>query len=217
MKVHLQLEIDHLKNLLCELAATVEPAVREAVRAVENRDAECAHRVLAGDEAIDRMEVRIEEECLKVLALHQPVAGDLRYVITLLKVNSELERIGDLAVNIAERGIDLATLNAPKETLDFSRMVFEARSMLKNALDALICRNALAAQEVIQHDDVVDDLHHETLLKLRELIGRHPESAAFYLDLLTVSRNLERIADGATNICEDVIYLELGTIVRHNT
>ncbi len=217
MKVHLQQEIDHLKNLLCELAASVEPAVREAVRAVETRDAECAQRVLAGDEAIDRMEVRIEEECLKILALHQPVAGDLRYVITLLKVNSELERIGDLAVNIAERGADLASLDAPAETLDFSRMVFEARSMLKNALDALICRNALAAQEVIQHDDVVDDLHHETLLKLRDLISRHPENAAFYLDLLTVSRNLERIADGATNICEDVIYLELGTIVRHNT
>ncbi len=216
MKVHLQTEIDRLKGLVTQQANRVEPAVLAAVNAVTERDATQAAAVIAGDDAIDIAEVRIEEECLKVLALHQPVAGDLRYVITLLKVNNELERIGDLAVNIAERAEDLVSQPEIPEAFDFSKMIIEVRLMLKQALDALIARDTQLADAVIRHDDVVDQLHRTSFLRLQELIGRRPETAAAYLDLLTVSRNLERIADGATNICEDVLYLEQGRIVRHS-
>ncbi len=215
MKAHLQAEIDHLNAMVIDLANQVEPTVLEAVRAVTERDETLAKRIIDGDNAIDRFEVRIEEECLKILALHQPVAGDLRYVITLLKVNSELERIGDLAVNIAERADDLARLAPVEELPDFTEMVFEVRSMLKKSLDSLVARDSLAAMEVIKHDDVVDTLHRDNCRRLLELIKRHSANADAYLDYLTVSRNLERIADCATNICEDVIYLEQGRIVRH--
>ncbi len=218
MKAHLEHEIENLKNLLSGLASRVESALAEAVRAVERKDAGLALRIIREDVLIDHEEVRIEEECLKALALYQPVAGDLRYVVTLLKVNSELERIGDMAVNIAERAVDLAGHAAepsPDYGIDFLRMTQVVRLMLKKALDSLIRRNCLDALDVINRDDTVDQLHRGNYSKVREGIESDPSMASYYLNLITVSRNLERIADCATNICEDVIYLEQGRIIRH--
>lgn len=216
MKAHLEREIENLKLMLSRLAASAEEAVQKAVRSVEAADSVLAREVIANDEALDRAEVEIEEECLKILALYQPVAGDLRYVITLLKVNAELERIGDLAANIAERLLNLEAVDPCPEKLDFSEMFFEVRSMLKSALDALIGRNSMTALEVIRHDDVVDGIHRRNYLRSVELARKYPETADFSLTMMTISRNLERIADCATNICEDVIYLEQGRIVRHS-
>ena len=160
-------------------------------------------------------EVRIEEECLKILALHQPVAGDLRYIITLLKVNNELDRIGDLAQNIAERAIDLAEHPVPAAGIELGPMMTEVRIMLKQALDALSCRDTGRAAEVIARDDTVDRLHRENFRLIKQGLIRQPEAADYYLNMLTASRHLERVADCATNIGEDVIYLEQGRIVRH--
>lgn len=215
MKVHFETELDALKSLVTELGASVEQAVRDAVRAVETHDIALARRIVENDESIDRSEVHIEEECLKIMALYQPVAGDLRYVITLLKVNNELERIGDLAVNIADR--ELAATSHPQleNAPDLPVMFREVRRMLKEALDALVCRDSLRALEVIRHDDIVDQLHKENYGRIADGILHDPSTIGAWLDQLTISRSLERIADCATNIAEDVIYLEQGRIIRH--
>ncbi|WP_176013578.1 phosphate signaling complex protein PhoU [Victivallis sp. Marseille-Q1083] len=218
MRAHFYNEITMLRNMIAAQAAAVEEVVRQSVEAISRGDAKLAADLIAGDRLIDLEEINIEEECLKILALHQPVAGDLRYVITFLKVNSELERIGDLAVNIAERTVDIVTSNPGTEIaadIDFLPMCNEARSMLTLALNALIDRNTAEALKVIRHDDVVDDQFKKSFERLRQLIAAHPVATDYYLNLLSVFRNLERMADCATNIGEDVIYLESGKIVRH--
>ncbi len=208
--------LENLKNMLSEVAAQAEAAVHAAVGAAANDSPESALLVVSRDHEIDDAEIAIEEECLKILALYQPVASDLRQVVTILKVNNEIERVGDLAVNIAERVEDMAYYRELGiEKIDFHDMVSKACAMLKQSLDSLAYHDAALAAAVIAGDDAVDALHRGNYGQVRNAILKHPAEAQYYMDCLTVSRCLERIADIATNIAEDVIYLESGRIVRH--
>jgi phosphate transport system protein len=217
MAKHLQREIENLKKKILNLSARVEAAVHDSTEAIEERDSDLAQRVIDKDIAIDQQEVEVEEECLKILALHQPVAIDLRFIIAVLKINSDLERIGDLAVNIAERAVFLATQPKPDIYFDFVGMAQEAQSMLKKSLDALVNMSIELAQEVCAGDDTIDAMNRQMYLKVQDSILAHPEQIASLIHLLSVSRHLERIADHATNIAEDVIYMSEGQIVRHRT
>ena len=216
MREHLEREISRLKRQVGSLAAAVENAVAQAVQAAGEGNSELAAAVIERDNLIDHNEIILEEECLKILALHQPVAGDLRYIITFLKVNGELERIGDLAVNIAKCAMELAALREePPEGIDFRVLTTRVREMLKRALDALLTRNCLEANEALKMDEEVDRMNRENFETITGLIRKYPRFASSYVHTLFISRHLERIGDCTTNICEDVIYLELGKIVRH--
>lgn len=209
-------EIDRLKQHLLALGALVEERVNIAVKSVENRDLKLAMGVIENDEEIDDMEVELEEECLKVLALHQPVASDLRVIIAALKINNDLERIGDLAVDIAERAQFLATCREIAFPFDFPEMSKKVKTMLQKSLDAFVNLNEELANEVCSLDDEVDDLHCEMFTNVEKAIKEHPENIQQLLCFSSVSRYLERIGDHATNIAEDVIYLVKGEIVRHS-
>jgi phosphate transport system protein len=209
-------EIDRLKQHLLALAALVEERVGIAVKSVENRDMELATQVIESDTEIDNMEVELEEDCLKVMALHQPVAIDLRLIISVLKINSDLERIGDLAVDIAERGQYFATHEDVEHPFDFLGMSQKTQTMLQKSLDALVNLNCELAKEVCAIDDAVDKIHSEMYHKVEEAIRAKPDYIEQYTSYLSVSKCLERIADHATNIAEDVIYLVEGNIVRHS-
>ncbi|MGL6196140.1 MAG: phosphate signaling complex protein PhoU [Thermoguttaceae bacterium] len=216
MKAHFDLEIDYLNRLISSQAIAVETAVKKATQSIADKDATSAIEVEKNDDTIDELEVRIEEECLKVLALHQPVAGDLRYIITLLKVNTELERIGDLAVYIARRAVHIASLPSDAVLPDYSDMIHNVIDNLKMALDAFLYRDVRLAAKVIDSDDAIDNFHHENKKQLAGMIKTNPAAVDGLLDFLAISRSLERIADSCTNIGEDVLYQEQGKIVRHS-
>ena len=215
MTIHLQREIERLKKHILRLSAVVEESFQRAVKSLEERDSYLAQLVMESDFEIDKMEVEIEEECLKILALYQPVAVDLRFIVAVLKINNDLERIGDLAVNIAERAAFLATRERINIPFDFSGMARKAKSMLKRSLDALMKMDALLAREVCASDDEVDDMNREMYLQVQDGIRNQPEHLESLIHLLSASRHLERIADHATNIAEDVLYMIKGEIVRH--
>ena len=217
MAKHLQKEIENLKKRLLSLGAMVENAVREATLSIEKRDVSLANKVIEEDEEIDQTEVDIEEECLKILALHQPVAIDLRFIVAVLKINSDLERIGDLAVNIAERAVFLAGQPKVNVSLGLVEMAHGTQAMLKKSLDALVNLDAALAHDVCVSDDEVDAMNRQMYLKVQDAILKNPEQIASLIHLLSASRHLERIADHATNIAEDVIYMIEGQIVRHRT
>lgn len=215
MTSHLHREIESLKLKLLSLSAVVEEQVQKAVKALHERDAELARRVIhADDEEVDKAEVDVEEECLKVLALHQPVATDLRFIVAVLKINNDLERVGDMAVNIAERAGFLA--QQPVEVpFDFREMAHKAQSMLKMSLDALVNMDPELGRRVCATDDEVDTMNREMYDRVQQRIREHPEHVECLMHFLAVSRHLERVADHATNIAEDVIYMVTGEIVRH--
>jgi phosphate transport system protein len=213
---HLQREIENLKKRILALGARVEENVYSAVRSLEERNRELAERVIEGDTEVDHLEIDVEEECLKVLALYQPVAGDLRLIVSFLKINSDLERVGDLAVNIAERALFLSTQDRPDIPLDFMKMVDTTRGMLRMSLDSLVNRDSAAARKVLTADDEVDAINREMYVLIQDAIRKKPEQVASLIHLLSCSRHLERIADHATNIAEDVIYMVEGEIVRHH-
>lgn len=213
----LQREIEKLKKHILELGAVVEERVRMAVKSVEDTDSELARTIIRGDIEIDHMEVDLEEECLKILALYQPVANDLRFIIAVLKINNDLERLGDLAVNIAERATCIPRLESNDMITDITTMADKAQAMLRSSLDALVNQDADLAREVCARDDEVDDIHAQLFSKFEEAARRQPDRIQYYTHLMGVSRNLERIADHTTNIAEDVIYMSMGEIVRHRT
>ena len=215
MPKHLQREIENLKKKLLALGAIVETSVRDAALSIGKRDAEQAQKIIDDDIHIDNTEVEIEEECLKILALHQPVAIDLRFIVAVLKINNDLERIGDLAVNIAERAVFLAGQPKVNLPIDLVDMAHKAQSMLKNSLDALINHDSSLAHKVCISDDVVDQMNRLMFIKVQESILNNPQHITSLIHLLSVSRHLERIADHATNIAEDVIYMVEGQIIRH--
>jgi len=217
MTRHLLNEIDKLKSRILALSVIVEESVYRAVKSFQDRDAASAQAVIEGDNEIDLAEVDIEEECQKVLALHQPVAHDLRFIIAVLKINAELERIGDGAVNIAERVNLLAHEKQVQIPFDFMGMARKAKDMLRESLDALINLDAEHALHVIQEDDTVDKMNEQVYSIIEESIRNDPDHVESYIHLLGVSRQIERIADHASNIAEDVIYLIEGRIVRHRT
>ncbi len=215
MTLHMQREMERLKKNILSLSAIVEESVQKAVLAVENRDRDLAQKVIDNDDQIDDLEVDLEEECLKILALHQPVANDLRFIVSVLKINNDLERIGDLASNIAERVLALADEEEIPAPFDFSTMADRVEEMLKKSLDALINYDLRLAAQVCRMDDVVDKQHAGTFTGVKEEIRKHPERLDTLLHYLTISRHMERIADLATNLAEDVIYMIEGDIVRH--
>lgn len=217
MPLHLDREIERLKRSILALSAIVEDTVHRAVRSLRDRDAESAQSVIDSDPQIDDREVDIEEECQKVLALHQPVANDLRFIMAILKINAELERIGDASVNIAERVLFLVTQEALDVPFDYVAMAMKAQGMLRKSLDSLICLESSLAYDVIAADDEVDALNRDAYVQIENCIRENPELVSSYVHLLGISRLIERIADHASNIAEDVIYLIDGKIVRHRT
>lgn len=214
MSAHLEREVLKLKKQILIIGALAEESLRKAVESVEKNDLELATLVRNSDDRIDEMEVNLEEECLKVLALNQPVAIDLRFVIAILKINNDLERIGDLAVNIAERASYLST-HDNIDTCDFGLMAEKVQSMLRRSLDALVNLDVKLAKEVCDADDEVDQLNKIMHDKIQQKILDDTKQLRSYMQLLSACRNLERVADQATNICEDVIYMIEGKIVRH--
>ncbi|MBM3289406.1 MAG: phosphate signaling complex protein PhoU [Candidatus Hydrogenedentes bacterium] len=217
MSRHLQNEVDKLKKRILDLGTLAEASVYRAIRSLTDRDAAVANAVIDADTALDQMEVDIEEDCQKILALHQPVAHDLRFIIAVLKINTELERIGDAAVNIAERTLFLSAAPRVDTPYDYHGMAEKALSMLHKSLDALVNLDVTAANEVIAADDEVDAINRDMYVRTEKCIREHPEAAYSYIHLLGVSRYIERIADHASNIAEDVIYLVEGRIIRHHS
>ncbi|MBI4665035.1 MAG: phosphate signaling complex protein PhoU [Nitrospinae bacterium] len=215
MPKHLMKEIERVKDMLRVLSVKVEESVHKAVNSIERRDAEMGKRIIEHDIDIDHMEVDVEEECLKILALHQPVANDLRFIVAVLKINNELERIADLSVNIAERAIFLSTKAKLDVPFDFPSMADKAQAMLEKSLEALFNLDSHMAREVIIMDDEVDAINRQMYDKVKDGIRKHPEGLDQLIHFLSVSRHLERIADHASNIAEDVIYMIDGEIVRH--
>jgi len=217
MSLHLERDIENLQHELLGLSAMVEQMVNKATRALRERDAMLAHEVVDADEEIDHREVRIEEECLKMLALHQPVAIDLRRIATAMKVNNDLERVADLAVNIAQRALSLVEYPDffVPETLD--RMVTLATQMVSEAIDALVQLDTEAARRVCARDDEVDALNRKVIDEMLVLMQSRADKVNAALHCFSATRHLERIADHATNIAEDVIYLVNGEIARHRT
>lgn len=197
------------------MAALVEENLQYAVKSVTERNTSLADRVIDTDPEIDSQEIEVEEDCLKILALHQPVAADLRYVIAVLKINNDLERIADLAVNIAERTKFLASRPETPVPFDLAGMLAATVALVKKSVDSLVEHNAEQAHEVIREDDTVDDFHREAYDAVQRQIKASPENVEILVSMLSVSRNLERIADHATNVAEDVIYMIEGEIVRH--
>ncbi len=216
MNQHLQREIEKLKKNIMIIGTLVEESLRDSIKAVIERNTTQAQTIIKDDSIIDDKEVELEEECLKILALHQPVAIDLRYIISVLKINNDLERIGDLAVNIAERAVHLTSqppINIP-ETIP--RMANIVQNMLKDSLDALVNMDTIRAGEVCESDDEVDDLLNGMFPLVQSMIEEEPERIDTSLQLLSISRYLERAADHCTNIAEDVEYLVDGKIRRHS-
>ncbi len=215
MAVHLLRDLDQLKEHLLYLGSLVEESTDKSIAALLNRDAELGRGVIEGDDRVDAMEVRVEEEAMKLLALHQPVAADLRFIITVLKVNNDLERVGDLAVNIAARAADLAD-DAPLEfPVDFAVMSETVRSMVHDSLESLVRQDVALARRVWKADATVDRIHRE-MFQAMEDVMRHDSNSVRRATLwLSASRHLERIADLATNIAEDVIFMVTGEVVRH--
>lgn len=215
MSTHLRREIERLKRQLLNLSAVVESSVQKAVRSISERDDKLARQVMDADNEIDQMEVDVEEDCLKILALHQPVATDLRFIIAVLKINNDLERIGDLSVNIAERAIYLANKEKVEIPFDFPKMSALTQSMLHRSLDALVNMDRALANAVCAADDELDKINRDMYTKVKNGVRNNPEQIDSLINLLAVSRQLERIGDHCTNIAEDVIYMIEGTIVRH--
>lgn len=215
MSVHMQHEMENLKKLILSLSTMVDEALGKAVKAVQSCDIALAEEVIAGDGAIDDMEVRVEEECLKILALYQPVAIDLRFIVAVLKMNSDLERIGDLAANIAQSAITVSRLPRPDRPFSLDAMCGKAKRIVKKSLDALIALDADLAREVLEDDDGIDEDRRLVKSLVLEELGSQPQYAEVMMAIYAVARRLERIGDHATNIAEDVIYMIEADIVRH--
>ncbi|MFT7463838.1 MAG: phosphate transport system protein [Pseudohongiellaceae bacterium] len=215
MKTHLHRDLEELSENILAMGAQVESALELASKALVGRRVKIAEQVLADDVEIDAKELKIDDDCLKILALHQPVAGDLRQVTAAMKINNDLERIGDLAVNMAERAIDLAGREPINRELQFKQMTAAARWMLRASLQALVTSDVSLAREVCARDDEVDDINRLHFEMLIEHMGNHSDDVAVCLDYLTASLHLERVADLATNIAQDVIFLVEAVDVRH--
>ena len=211
----LQKEVKSLEKQLLTLSAMVEENVQHSVKALLERNADLARRVVKCDDQVNRLEVDLEEECMKVLALHQPVANDLRTIISIIKINNDLERIADQAVNISERALAVMELPQVDNPLELAVMSAKVIDMLEKALDSLVNANVTLARKVLELDEDVDQTHSNNSRLFKDAVRSNSERIDSLLNYLTVSRHLERVADLATNIAEDVIYLNEGKIVRH--
>ena len=215
MAVLMQHELKLLKKKLLALSAEVAGRMKKAVQALLTGDRELAEKVKTGDAQIDNMEIALEEDCLKVLALHQPVAADLRFIVSVLKINNDLERVADFAVNIAERAIDLSGVIKIECPYDVATMALLVEKMLKMALDSLVEKDTDLARQTIKLDDEVDAMHRGNFDSVKEAIRSDPTYLDGLVYYLSISRYLERMGDLATNIAEDVVYQVDGEIIRH--
>ena len=215
MSKHLERDLASLQRDLMTLASSVEEAIHKAIKSLELRHLALAQQVIEGDRQIDEDENHVEEECLKMLALHQPVAVDLRRITAALKINAELERMGDLAEDIAERALHLSTLPALPMPSKLQRMTDLTTSMVRQSLDAFVNLDARLARTVCRLDDEVDRYNSEIIEELIRFMQTTPNAVEAGLSLFSATRHLERIADHATNIAEDVVYLAEGEIIRH--
>ena len=215
MSIHLHRDLEVLHRSVLTMSAMVEQLVHKAVDELGKPHTELTPGLIDSDDEIDRLDVRIEEDCLKILALHQPVAIDLRRIATVLKITAELERVADLGVNIAERAQGLAAcaeISVPEKMLEMARMALD---MLHRSIDAFVNLDYPLAHEVSGRDDQVDRLNREIIEELIVLMQRKPELIESGMHLFSASRHIERVADHATNIAEDVVYLIEGEIIRH--
>lgn len=216
MAKQLQKQVESLKQKILFVGTLVEEAIAKAVTALVKRDRTLAAAVIAADDEIDRMEVDVEEEVIRILAIYQPVAADLRFVVAVLKINNDLERMGDLAQNIAKRVVFITNCKRIDLPTDFHPMATNVQRMVKQSLDALVNADAGLARQVIDADDEVDGMRGTIQDQIEKEIAQRPDQTECLMRLLSVSRHLERLADMATNIAEDVIYMVEGSIVRHH-
>ena len=215
MTIHLHRDLEALKSSVLAMGGVVEQALELSLRAVMSRQREPAEIVAHGDDAIDERELQLEEDCLKALALHQPVAGDLRFIVAIMKVNNDLERVGDLALNIAERALDLLEKPPLPQVQDLQPMAEMCSTMLRESLDSLVNQDPEIARRVIATDERVDEMHAERFRQVQDLMRESPDRIDAATQILSLSRYLERIADHATNIAEDVVFMIDGAIIRH--
>lgn len=215
MSRHLQKDIEALKEKIIEMGGLVEDRVYQATMSIINRDLARAQAVINGDADVDTIEVSIEEECMKILALYQPVAIDLRFIIAVMKINNDLERVGDLAVNIAERSAFLATQEPIEFPFDLRGMAEKAEDMLTRSIDSLVNLDVKEACRIRSEDDQVDAYNRDMYARIKDDLLNQPGNINALLHAVSIGRHLERIADHATNIAEEVIYLVDARIVRH--
>ena len=213
---HFQDELEHLKTRLLEMGGLAEEQVRLSIKALVDRDRDLIERVLQADEPINRLHIEVDGRCFTLLALHQPMAVDLRAIVSAVKINTDLERVGDLAINIAEAGRRYAQHSPVKKLIDIPRMAAIAQTMLRDALDAFVRRDMVLAQHVLDEDDKLDSLKTQIFRELLTYMLQDPVTIEPALDLILISRHLERIGDHATNIAEDVIFMVSARDVRHH-
>jgi len=215
MPHHIERQLEKLREKVLHLGTLVEEAIGKSILALSNEDSQLAQRVMDSDDDIDRMEVEVEEECLKILALYQPVATDLRFVVSLLKINNDLERMGDLAKNIAKRVPHIAANPSFPLPNEIYVMATHAQEMVRDCLDSVVRGDPALARTVCEKDDHVDDLRQQVYAMVMQTVKNSPETMETLLRIDSVSKNIERIGDMATNVAEDVIYMVEGDIVRH--
>jgi phosphate transport system protein len=213
---HFQEELEQLKARLLEMGGLAEDRVRSAIRALVERDPDLVDYVLAGDQPINQLHIEIDSRCFKLLALHQPMAVDLRAIVSGVKINTDLERVGDLAINIAEAARRYLRHAPVKELIDIPRMADIAQGMLRDALDSYVKRDLALARQVLNEDDALDALKTQVFRDLLTFMLQDPHTIEPALDLILISRHLERIGDHATNIAEDVIFMVSAKDVRHH-
>ncbi|MFH1779031.1 MAG: phosphate signaling complex protein PhoU [Candidatus Omnitrophota bacterium] len=216
MERHFDEELNRLNSQLLRQASLVEEAIAKSIKSLVDRDSNLAQKVLESDEEINMLEIDIDELCLRLLALYQPAAIDLRFITSAMKINSDLERMGDLAVNIAERSLDLVKQPLLKPLIDIPRMAELAQKMVRDVLNAFVNKDAELAREVCRKDDEVDSLDDQVFRELLTYMMQDPKNITRAVDLMLVGRHLERIADHATNIGEDVVYFVKGKTIKHH-
>ena len=212
---HFEDELQSLQQLLLRMGGLVEQQIARAIESLVERDSELARDVIAEDREVNQLDILVDEECLKVIALHQPAAGDLRFVTTALKVNTDLERIGDMAVNICERALELNEEPMLKPYIDIPRMADLARDMVHKSLDAFVREDVDLALAVCNADDAIDKLHAQLFRELLSFMVEDPHKISGAMRVLFVSKSLERVGDHATNIAEMVIFMVKGRSIRH--
>jgi phosphate transport system protein len=216
METHFQRELEELKENLLRMATLIEGAINNAVQSLVKRDSDLAQKSFEGEDRINKFEIAIEDMCLKLLALRQPMAADLRFITSAMKIITDLERIGDQAVNIAERAISLNQEPQLKPYIDIPRMAEIAQSMVKDVLDAFVNRDSKLARSVCERDDLMDGLNDQVFRELLSYMISDPKTIARAVHLMIVCRCLERIADHATNIAENVIFMVDALVIKHH-
>ena len=208
-------ELQHLKETLLRMSGMVEQAISMSVHSLLDRDESVARKVIESDHGIDMLEIEIDEECLKLLALYQPVAIDLRFIASAMKINGELERMGDLAVNIAERALYLIRQPEISPGIDLKRMSDFAQKMVRDSLDALVRSDSKEARAICKSDDIIDDMNRQALKALVAHMEQNPEDVNRAVHLILITRHLERIGDQATNVCEEIVFMVEGKTIKH--